>query len=92
MPTVRKKQIDSESPSLGLVVFAFPLGVGALEVFDSIVFEVPESFACFVDQGPGAGLLTNGSGRRSEGRGAGLNRLRKKAEFERGARKASLRG
>lgn len=32
-----------------LVVFALPLGVGALEVFDGVVVEVPESCGYFVD-------------------------------------------
>jgi hypothetical protein len=31
-------------------VFAFPLGVGALEVFYAVGFEVPESCGYFVDQ------------------------------------------
>jgi hypothetical protein len=33
-----------------LVVFAFPFGVGALEVFYAVLFEVPESCGDFVDQ------------------------------------------
>ena len=41
---------ESWMGGLGLVVFAFPLCVGALEVFDAVGLEVPEACGYFVDE------------------------------------------
>jgi hypothetical protein len=46
-PTVPKNLAFLRAES-ALVVFAFPFGVGALEVFYAVFFEVPESCGYFV--------------------------------------------
>jgi len=47
----KSQESESESTSEArLVVLALPLGVGALEVFDAVLVEVPEARGYFVDQ------------------------------------------
>ena len=46
----RRYESGDRRYGFGLVMFAFPLGVGALEVFYGVFVEYPEARGYFVDQ------------------------------------------